>query len=129
MNAFRTLESAVKNSPKQIGQILKDEEEALLLEEDQGEIVAATTEIVPVQVAMDSGAVDNVVNPDDLPSSVTPSGNPSGRHFVGAHGSEIKKYGCGNTLCKGGQGDYGCKWQVADVTRPRRSVSKVTGSP
>ena len=57
---------------------------------------AATTQRVKVQVAMDSGAVVHVDNPEELPCNVAPEPNTSGRRFVDAQAGQIKKYGHGN---------------------------------
>ena len=96
--------------------------------EPEEELVAAAVEKSRIKAAMDSAAVDNVIGPDDLPAGVEPSGNTSGKHFVGANGSHIRKYGTCDLLMEGELGEFGCRWQVADVTRPLHSVSKVTGS-
>ena len=95
--------------------------------EPEEELVAAAVEKSRIKAAMDSAAVDNVIGPDDLPAGVEPSGNTSGKHFVGANGSHIRKYGTCDLLMEGEFGEFGCRWQVADVTRPLNSVSKVTG--
>ncbi len=68
-----------------------------------------------------------MINPDELPAGVKPSGNPTGKRFTGANGSGIRRYGHANTLMKGECGDVGCRWEVADVTRALNSVSKVAG--
>ncbi len=53
--------------------------------------------------------------------------NSTGRHFVGANNAHIEKYGSCDTKLSSGQGDVGCHWQLADVTRPLHSVARVTG--
>ena len=98
-----------------------------LTDPETEQLVASTVERVKVQVAMDSGSVDNVVHPDDLPADVIPPGNDDGTHFSGANGSTIKKYGRVATLLQNGKYKFGCGWQVADVTRPLHSVSVTTG--
>ena len=98
-----------------------------LTDPETEQLVASTVERVKVQVAMDSGSVDNVVHPDDLPVDVVPPGNEDGTHFSGANGSTIKKYGRVVTLLQNDQYKYGCGWEVADVTRPLHSVSVTTG--
>ena len=111
-----------KNEPnnKQPVQLLEDED-------DEELIAMAAPEIVKVSVAMDGGAVDNVIGPDELPAGTTPSGNTTGKHFVGASGERIHKYGHCSTMLVGAKGEVGCKWQVADVTRPLHAVSRITG--
>ncbi len=95
-------------------------------DEDDGMICAATAK-VKIGVAMDSGAVDNVINPEELPCDAQPVPNETGRHFVGANNSRIEKYGTCDTMLEGEHGSVGCKWQVADVTRALHSVSRVAG--
>ena len=107
---------------------MEEQKEIGLIEEDEGEIMAATRpKVVTIKAAMDSGAVRNTISPDDLPDGVEPAGNPSGRDFVGANGSNIKRYGPCRTLLDGQFGAVGCDWETADVTRPLHSVSQVTG--
>ena len=51
----------------------------------------------------------------------------SGRHFVGAKGDRIDKYGTCDAKLTTKHGVVGCRWQLADVTRPLHSASRVTG--
>ena len=67
------------------------------------------------------------MRPNDLPSDSRPETNLSGRHFVGAKGDRIDKYGTCDTKLTTKHGVVGCRWQLADVTRPLHSVSRVTG--
>ena len=103
----------------------------LIVEEDEDILATANATEVRIRPAMDSGAVANVIHPADLPAGVVPSGNPQGKHFVGANNSEIKRYGHCNTVLKGEAllKDVTCGWQVAEVTRPLNSVSQVCGPP
>ncbi len=94
---------------------------------DEPDEILAATERVVIKPAMDSGAVDNVINPCDLLSDAEPTPNLTGKHFVGPKGERIDKYGCCETQLEGTHGMVGCKWQLADVTRPLHSVSRVTG--
>ena len=80
-----------------------------------------------VSVAMDSGAVANVINPNDLPDDVTPAGNPGGKCYYGADGTPIARYGHADTTCQGKAGTVICRWQTADVTKALQSVSMVCG--
>ena len=103
----------------------------LIVEEDEDLLATAGAAEVHIRPAMDSGAVANVIHPVDLPAGAAPSGNPQGKHFVGANNSEIKRYGHVDTVLKGATlpKDVTCRWQVADVTRPLNSVSQVCGPP
>jgi len=100
----------------------------LVHDEGDDELLATAEERVIVRAAMDSGSVANVIHPDDLPSGVEVSENTTGKHFSGAGGSIIKKYGSCSTMnqTKGGN-KLGARWQVADVTRPLNSVSETCG--
>ena len=99
--------------------------------EDYGEDVIAVTdapEEVSVEVAVDSGAVDNVVGPDDLPGGVKVEPNKTGKHFIGANSATITNHGMCTTILKDDRGQQiRCPWRVADVTRPLHSVSRITG--
>ena len=100
-----------------------------VLTEAEDDLVLSAEEIVRVKVAMDSGACDNVINPDDLPAGVIPSGNPSGKVFHGANSSPIRRYGHADTsMVQKGYAKIGSRWQCADVTRPLNSVSTVCGA-
>ena len=84
-------------------------------------LLGATTDKVEIQVAIDSGAVANVINPEELLSDVTPEPNSSDRHFVDTQGGTIEKFWSCETLMEGAHGS--CKWQITDVTRALHSVS------
>ena len=47
--------------------------------------------------------------------------------FCRAKGDRIDKYGQCDTRLESQHGQVGCHWQLADVTRPLHSVSRVTG--
>ena len=83
--------------------------------------------IIRVRAAMDSGAVDHVINPEDLPGDVEPSGVVGDEHYVGANNSKIKRYGGAVTNCAHAGGSFGMKWNCAAVSRPLNSVSKIAG--
>ena len=115
-------------------QILKAEEESttncgsinLLCDSDDA-MIAAATEKVTIRPAIDSGSVDNVIHPCELPADANPVPNDTDSHFVGANNSRIEKFGTCTTRLDSECGQVGCDWQLADVTRPLHSVSKVTG--
>ncbi len=105
-----------------------EEIDILEYEEVEGELIANTEETVAVKVAMDSGAVDNVLNPEDLPNTVKTEPNTTGRHFVGPAGERITNHGtCKTMITDDEQRTMACQWRCADVTRPLHSVSRVTG--
>ena len=97
-------------------------------EQSEDELIGNTEEEVEAEVAMDSGAVDNVIFPEGLPCSVTVEPNTTGKHFTGAGGGRIKFHGTCQTKMRGEAGrEVGCQWRSADVTRALNSVSRVTG--
>ncbi len=95
--------------------------------DDEEETLAVATERVTIRAAMDSGSVDNVIHPQELPCDAEPVANTNGKHFVGANNSRIQRFGQCDTVLESEHGSVGCGWQLADVTRPLHSVSKVTG--
>ncbi len=124
-----SLLTSFRSSKFGINCVMEEEEEEEEEEEQEEEepLIASAVEKVKVQVAMDSAAVDNVVHPRDLPGDAEPTPNRTGRHFVGAQGGHIEKYGSVDTKLETDLGAIGCHWQLADVTRPLHSVAKVTG--
>ena len=90
-------------------------------------LLAAAVEKVTVRPVMDSGSVDNVIHPRELPCDADPTPNSTGSHFVGANNSKIEKFGTCDTRLESDRGQVGCQWQLADVTRPLHSVSRVAG--
>ncbi len=99
--------------------VLYDEEEDLTL--------AAVAERIAIRPAMDSGSVANVIHPKELPADAEPVPNIDGRHFAGAGGGRIRRYGTCKTRLGGEHGAVERDWQLADVTRPLHAVSQVTG--
>ncbi len=98
-----------------------------VIEFTEEELILNTAEKVRVKVAMDSGAVANVIHPKQLPSDAVPEPNTSGKHFNGAGGDFIERYGTCLTELEGEHGAIGCDWDLADVSRALHSVSKVAG--
>ena len=92
----------------------------------ESELLTTAPAEVKVRIAADSGAVDNVINEDDLPAGVVPDGRAE-RHFVGASNEHIECQGACDSLLTGQHGQVACKWQVANVSRPLHSISKTTG--
>ena len=98
-----------------------------VLYDPEEEMIGATTEIVTVRPALDSGSVDNVIHPKELPSDANTTPNNTDSHFVGANNSRIEKFGTCDTSLESKCGKVGCHWKLADVSRPLHSVSRVTG--
>ena len=99
----------------------------LCYSEEHGDILSTADMIINVRAAMDSGAVDHVINPEDLPGDVEPSGAVGDEHCVGANNSKTKRYGEAVTNCAHAGGSFGMKWNCAAVSRPLNSVSKIAG--
>ena len=99
-----------------------------LIEDDgeEGSLNAAGKE-TRIRVAMDSGSCRNVTHPKTLPEGIAVTPNNTGKHFSGAGGEVIQKYGECVTSIEGAHGRVGCRWNVADVTRPLHSVSQIAG--
>ena len=101
------------------------EDLALLEPEELEELIANTVDEVTLQVAVDSGSCANVAHPDDMPKGAILEPNVDDKHFSGAGGDRIKKYGTCKTKCTGSAGEFATEWSCADVTRALHSVSKI----
>lgn len=99
----------------------------VLYDEEEDPTLAAVAERVAIRPAIDSGSVANVIHPKELPADAEPVPNSDGRHFAGAGGGRIKRYGTCKTRLDSEHGAVECDWQLADVTRPLHAVSQVTG--
>ena len=99
-------------------------------DEPDAEINGVAVEEWEIKVALDSGAVDSVIHPDELPPSVVCSPNTTGRHFTGANNSHIENFGSAETMLQDPQTKTlsGCRWKLADVVRPLHAVCKITGT-
>ena len=100
------------------------------MEDDDNDICAATS-VTHIQAAIDSGSVDNVMHPGELPSGVDIIPNNTDKHFVGANNARIENYGkCVTSLRSNtdkGPTNAQCGWTLAEVSRPLHSVSKICG--
>ncbi len=94
--------------------------------ENNTQLLTTAPAQVKVSVAADTGAVDNVIGPDDLAADMAPDGKVE-RHFVGASDEHIENYGQCDSILSGDLGQVLCKWNVADVARPLHSISKMAG--
>jgi hypothetical protein len=99
---------------------------SMVIHEEEEALFNTVPDVVRVRAAADTGAVDNVIGPASLPRGAVPSGNKDGKHFCGAGGDTIERYGSVDTLIESIYGEMACEWQVADVTRALHSISKVT---
>ena len=115
-------------------QILGDLEPLSLIEDEDAEVEQlnvvqqSTLTETKIRVAMDSGAVRSVVHPSVIPAGVKIVPNTSGKHFSGAGGDVIERYGDCCSLITGQQGKVIHRWSLANVARPLDSVSQITGS-
>ena len=85
------------------------------------------SETTTVQATLDSGSVAHVTPPNSIPGSITVEPNTTGRHFSGAGGDTIERFGRATTNMRGKWGEVPCNWEVADVTRTLNSVSQICG--
>ncbi len=95
---------------------------------DMPDEVLSTTREVKIKVAADSGAVDHIANPANVPGNAKLRIPASGRlrNFVAANGDPIKNHGEAKVILETAEGtNVGNIFQVADVCRPLHSVSKV----
>ena len=101
-------------------------------DDNDDDLMQVTTCPRVIEVAMDSGSVDHVMHPDELPEDVVCEPNTTGRHFkgAGASGSHITNFGSARTRFKDDQTGRvaECKWSLADVARPLHSAVKITGT-
>ena len=95
--------------------------------DDEGEGIKSLRQETRIRAAMDSGSCRNVTHPKTLPAGVKVTPNTSGKHFSGAGGEVIEKFGECITNIESAHGTVGCRWNVADVTRPLHSVSQIAG--
>ena len=86
----------------------------------------------PVQIILDSGASEHVASREDFPGyEVKEShGSKTGKHYTGASGHRIRNEGESNVQMivpagKKGPNQLSAVFQVAQVTRPLMSVSKI----
>ena len=94
-------------------------------QEEQEEVLVASDE-VEIYVAADSGAVDHVTNPGSLPGSVEVTKSAKTRNFVAANNEPINNHGEAITNLEQESGqEVQNIFQVADVSRPLHSVSKI----
>ncbi len=95
---------------------------------DTPDEVLNTTREVKVKIAADSGAVDHIANPANIPGDAKLRMPSSGRlrNFVAANGDPIKNHGEAKVMLHTAEGtNVGNIFQVADVCRPIHSASKV----
>ena len=100
--------------------------------DDQNEqALMAVNQAIDIEVAIDSGSVVHVANPDHLPAHAEVVPNTTGRHFNGANASHIENYGtCLTSMQDKTTGTLvDCDWSVAEVVKPLHAVCKITGTP
>ena len=77
---------------------------------------------------MDSGAVRHVIHADALPDGIDVLPNATGKHFPGARGETIERFGeCRILLTTVAGGEISCEWNLAEVDRPLHAVSQIAG--
>jgi hypothetical protein len=95
-----------------------------LVNDSNALLVAMGTEI-EVEVAADSGDVDHVAGPDDIPGCI-PVAKTRVRNFIGPTGKPIEHHGEALLHLVNETGRIiGSVFQIANVVRPLHSVSKI----
>ena len=94
---------------------------------DENDEVLAQVQPKAIRVAIDSGAVRSVAHPAAMPTGIKITPNPDGKHFSGAGGEPIERFGECETLLTGSDSQINGRWSLADVSRPLHSVSQITG--
>jgi len=99
-------------------------------EDIEEDAVCAADEHMETEVAMDSGAVDHVIGPKDLPGSavVKPAqGKRANRNFTAANGTGMNNYGEVDVVMQGldDQAEVNGTFAVTDVTRALHSASRI----
>ena len=84
-------------------------------ENEADESVNALRQETRIRAAMDSGSCRNVTHPNTIPPGVKITLNTTGKHFSGAGGEVIEKYGECVTSMESSHGQVDCRWNVADV--------------
>jgi hypothetical protein len=117
-------------------QFLDHQDECYIFEVEQepAEFVEAMAAVVvpascKMQVALDSGAGDHVVGPDDIPNFQVESsaGSRAGRGFIAADGNKIPNLGQAQVRVRDSatHSTFRSVLQVAEVSRPLYSVGKI----
>ena len=99
-------------------------------DDDDDHAIMAVHDTIDMEVALDSGSVVHVANPDHFPGNAEVIPNTSGRHFNGANASHIENYGTCLTSLQDTKTKalVECNWSVADVVKPLHAVCKITGT-
>ena len=103
-----------------------------LFEYEEDMLLPVEDDEVILEITADTGAVDNVTNPKELPGfPISESyGSRNGKHFLGAGAERIRNEGevkLSMVPLDGGQ-RLGSTFQAADITRTLMSISKVCDS-
>jgi hypothetical protein len=119
-------------SEAEINQEENDPEDINIFEYEVDHLCPVEDDEVVLEVTADTGAVDNVMNPNEIPGfPIKPSfGSRNGKHFMGAGAERIENKGEVRLSMKptdGGQKLAGT-FQAADITRTLMSISKVCDS-
>ena len=101
-------------------------------DDEDDDAVCVADESVEVEVAMDSGAVDHVINPEDLPGGavVKPAtGRRANRNFTAANGTPMTNYGEVDVVLEGVEEEDDSMangtFAVTNVTRALHAASRI----
>jgi len=109
-----------------------DDDDMNIFEYEDDPLMPLGDDEVILEVTADTGAVDNVANPRELPGFAIreSAGSRNNKHFVGAGAERIKNEGevkLSMEPVDGGK-KLGVVFQAADITRALLSISKVCDS-
>jgi len=99
-------------------------------DEKAEDAVCVTEETVEIEVTMDSGAVDHVIGPKDLPASAMvqdSTGKRANRNFTAANGTAMANYGEVNVVMEDAETHNSANgtFAVTDVTRALHATSRI----
>ena len=104
-----------------------EEAYAGILESSYANFNVVSSEYTDLQIVLDSGAADHVINPSEAPGYAIKEGvaSKAGGCFVAANGEAIANQGELNLELKAGETPINSTFQAAEITKPLWSVSKI----
>jgi hypothetical protein len=110
-------------------EVIEDMLKVFEVDDTQELLTAAEAQPRVIRVALDSGAGDHVASPDDMEGFLVEEspGSKASKHFIAANGERIRNQGQVQAqMHHAGLGTtFGSTFQVANVSRPLYSVSKM----
>jgi len=96
----------------------------------EDDAICAADEMVEIEVTMDSGAVDHVIGPKDLPGNAVvkeAQGRRANRNFTAANGTSMNNYGEVDVVMQDADTSENANgtFAVTDVTRALHAASRI----